>query len=88
MDVEVAVASTSISCAVCGSPLEDRRRRYCSTVCKDKARHERIAAAARAKRESLERGNDKRERPLWAGAMVLLLISLVCLELLRRRSSD
>jgi hypothetical protein len=34
------------TCAACGRPLEDRRRRYCSTVCKDRARRERAEATA------------------------------------------
>jgi hypothetical protein len=32
------------TCATCGRSLEDRRRRYCSTVCKDRARRERSEA--------------------------------------------
>jgi hypothetical protein len=34
------------TCAACGRPLEDRRRRYCSTVCKDRARRERAEETA------------------------------------------
>jgi hypothetical protein len=42
--VSTMAMAASGTCAACGKALEDRRRRYCSTVCKDRARRERVEA--------------------------------------------
>jgi predicted nucleic acid-binding Zn ribbon protein len=90
--VVLAVASTSATCSVCGTALEDRSRRYCSTICRDRARQQRVArqlaVEARAKHESTnvsDQGKLQNDRMLWAGAILLFLVSLIYL---RRRGSS
>jgi hypothetical protein len=74
------------TCALCGRPLEDRRRRYCSTVCRDRARRERTETPSTASSEpaggALEA--DEPDRRLWVMGAVLLLAALGIYLLSRR----
>jgi hypothetical protein len=81
--------AASGTCAACGKALEDRRRRYCSTVCKDRARRERAEAMPAATSEpvvGLEGEGSRgahRGRMLAFGAIPFLAAS--GLYLLKRR---
>jgi hypothetical protein len=74
------------TCALCGKPLEDRRRRYCSTVCRERARRERTEAAraepALPADDTFQ--GDESARRLWVMGVVLLAAALG-IYLLRRR---
>jgi hypothetical protein len=76
------------TCAACGKPLEDRRRRYCSTVCKDRARRERAEAVVAhpdpiAQFAAEANPRERRKGLLAVGAVPLLIAS--GFYLLRRR---
>jgi hypothetical protein len=72
------------TCALCGKPLDDRRRRYCSTVCRDRARRQRTEAEASRPPAPERVHGDERGRQPWLIGAVLLLAALAIYILKRR----